>query len=188
MKLCFWGQNPGSLVKESWSSDNWRGLKRLLECWENSVSWSGYMDKLPCENSSSCALLTCPFYICMKVKVKVAQSCPALCDPMDYTAHRILQARILERVAFPFSKGSSQPRDRTGISCIAGRFFTTWAIREDPVRMAIIKKSTNSKCERRCEIKEALLYCWLECKLVHALWKTVYISLYRDSSIWRDTI
>ena len=130
MKLCFWGQNPGSLVKESWSSDNWRGLKRLLECWENSVSWSGYMDKLPCENSSSCALLTCPFYICMKVKVKVAQSCPALCDPMDYTAHRILQARILERVAFPFSKGSSQPRDRTGISCIAGRFFTTWAIRE----------------------------------------------------------
>ena len=36
--LCFWGQNPGSLVKESWSSDNWRGLKRLLECWEKSVS------------------------------------------------------------------------------------------------------------------------------------------------------
>ena len=38
------------------------------------------------------------------------QSCPTLCDPMDYTVHGILQARILERVAFPFSRGSSQPR------------------------------------------------------------------------------
>ena len=44
-------------------------------------------------------------------KVKVAQSCLTLCDPMDYTAHGILQARILEWVAFPFSRGSSQPRD-----------------------------------------------------------------------------
>ena len=43
--------------------------------------------------------------------VKVAQSCPTLCEPMDYTVHGILQARILEWVAFPFSKGSSQPRD-----------------------------------------------------------------------------
>ena len=40
-----------------------------------------------------------------KVKVKIAQSCPILCNPMDYTAHGILQARILEWVAFPFSKG-----------------------------------------------------------------------------------
>ena len=43
-------------------------------------------------------------------KVKVAQSCPTLCDPMDYVVHGILQARILEWVAFPFSRGSSQPR------------------------------------------------------------------------------
>ena len=54
-------------------------------------------------------------------KVKVAQSCPTLCNPMDYTAHGILQARILEWVAFPFSWGSSQPRDRTQVSRIAGR-------------------------------------------------------------------
>ena len=40
------------------------------------------------------------------VKVKVVQSCPTLCDPMYYTVHRILQARILEWVAFPFSRGS----------------------------------------------------------------------------------
>ena len=43
------------------------------------------------------------------MKVKVAQSCLTLCDPMDYTVRGILQARILEWVAFPFSRGSSQP-------------------------------------------------------------------------------
>ena len=44
------------------------------------------------------------------VKVKVAQLCPSLCNPMDYTVRGILQARILEWVIFPFSRGSSQPR------------------------------------------------------------------------------
>ena len=56
-------------------------------------------------------------------EVKVAQLCPALCDLMVYTVHGILQARILEWVAFPFSRGSSQPRNRTQVSCIAGGFF-----------------------------------------------------------------
>ena len=64
------------------------------------------------------------------VKVNVTQSCLTLfIDPMDYTAHGILQARILEWVAFPFSRGSSQPRDRTQVSSIAGGSFTNWAIR-----------------------------------------------------------
>ena len=49
--------------------------------------------------------------ICCQVKVKVPQCCPALCDPMDYTVHGILQAGILEWVAIRFSSGSSQPRD-----------------------------------------------------------------------------
>ena len=49
---------------------------------------------------------------------------------MDYTVHGILQVRILEWIAFPFSRGSSQPRDRTQIAHIAGRFFTSWATRE----------------------------------------------------------
>ena len=48
-----------------------------------------------------------------KVKVKVTQSYLTICDPMDYTVHGILQARILEWVAFPFSRGSSQPRGQT---------------------------------------------------------------------------
>ena len=60
---------------------------------------------------------------------EVAQSCPTLCDPMDgsppgFTVHGILQARVLERAAIPFSRESSQPRDRTQVSCIAGRRFT----------------------------------------------------------------
>ena len=48
----------------------------------------------------------------LNMKVKVAQSCPILCDPMDCTVHGILQARMLELVAFPFSRGSSWPRNR----------------------------------------------------------------------------
>ena len=71
----------------------------------------------------------------------VVQSCPTLCDPMDYSlpgpsVHGISQARMLEWVAISFSRGSSWPRDWTCISCvfcvscIAGRFFTLWTIRE----------------------------------------------------------
>ena len=65
----------------------------------------------------------------MKVKVLVTQSCPTLCDPMDCSpsgssVHRILQARILEWVAIPFTRGSSQPRDRMQVSHIASRVFT----------------------------------------------------------------
>ena len=61
------------------------------------------------------------------LKVQVVQSCLTLCNPMDYTAHGILQARILEWVAFPFSRESSRPRDQTQVSHIAGGFFTSWA-------------------------------------------------------------
>ena len=87
----------------------------------------------------------CHFLLqCMKVKSEreVAQSCPTLHDPMDCSlpgssVHGIFQARvlewgaiilqvrILEWVAFPFSRGSSQPRGRTQVSCIAGGFFTS---------------------------------------------------------------
>ena len=49
---------------------------------------------------------------------------------MDYSAHEILQARILEWVAITFSRGSSQPKDWTQVFHVAGRFFTDWAIRE----------------------------------------------------------
>ena len=59
----------------------------------------------------------------------IAQSCPTLCDPMDYSRQAplsmgILQASILEWVAMPFSRGSFQPRNGTQVFCIAGGFFT----------------------------------------------------------------
>ena len=78
-------------------------------------------------------------YICIFVMhglfVLVTQSCPTLCDPMDWSppdssVHGILLARILEWAAIPFSRGSSWPRDWTQVSCTAGRFFTSWAIRK----------------------------------------------------------
>ena len=59
--------------------------------------------------------------------MRVAQSCPTLYDLLEYTVHGILYARILEWLAFPFSRGSSQPRDQTQVSHIAGVFFTSWA-------------------------------------------------------------
>ena len=65
-----------------------------------------------------------------KVKVKVTQSCPALCNPMAWIVHGILQAKILEWVAIPFSRGSSQRRDQNQVFHIAGGFFTSWAMRE----------------------------------------------------------
>ena len=68
-------------------------------------------------------------------EVLVAQLCPTLCHPIDCSppgssVHGILQARIPEWVAISFSRGSSQPRDRTQVSCIADGFFTSWATRE----------------------------------------------------------
>ena len=76
----------------------------------------------------SCSNLPHLFWINLflsSIKVKVAQLCPTLCDPMDYTVHGILQARILEWVAFPFSMESSQTRDWIQVSHTAGRFFTS---------------------------------------------------------------
>ena len=77
------------------------------------------------------------------MKVRVAQSCPILCNLIDYilpgsSVHGILQARILEWVAIALSRESSQPRDQTQVSCIAGtkrekwkqwQIFSSWALK-----------------------------------------------------------
>ena len=70
-------------------------------------------------------------FVITHLKVKITQSCPTLYNPWNsnYTVHGILQARILEWVAILFSRASSQPRDQTQVSHIAGRFFTSWATR-----------------------------------------------------------
>ena len=78
--------------------------------------------------------------VCVCVCVLAAQSCLTLWDPMESSPpgssiHGTLQARILEGVAIPFSRGSSWPRDWTWISCISVRFFTIWATREAPRRL-----------------------------------------------------
>ena len=108
----------------------------------------------------------------------VIQLCPTLCDSMNCSLpgssiHCIFQARVLEWVAISFSKGSSQSRDQTQISCTA-----TGALPSEPpvqikateryhlqlVRMTIIKKSTNNKGWRGSGENRTFLHCWCECK------------------------
>ena len=72
-------------------------------------------------------------YTWLLLQNEVAQSCLTLCNPMDYSlpsysVHRIFQARILEWIAISFSRVSSQPRDRTQVSCIEGRCFNFWLL------------------------------------------------------------
>ena len=75
-----------------------------------------------------------------EVRVLVTQLCLTLCNPIDFnpmdcsppgsSVHGILQAKTLEWVLIPVSRESSPPKDRTPVSCTAGRFFTVWASRE----------------------------------------------------------
>ena len=83
---------------------------------------------------------------CLEWVNEVTQSCPTLFDPMDgrqpgSSIHGILQARKLEWVATAFLRGSSQPRDQTQVSRIAGRRFTPWATREAAVNALVDHKS-----------------------------------------------
>ena len=98
-----------------------------------STSWARYYFPSP-------PLLAC-FWIdwvhLLESESEVAQSRLTLCDPMDCSpsgcsVHGILQARILQWAAISFSRASSQPKDRTHVSCIADRRFTVWATRESP--------------------------------------------------------
>ena len=77
-------------------------------------------------------------FLCYLSESEVARSCPTFCNSMECglprsSVHGIFQARILEWVAISFSRGSSQPRDRTQVSHIGGRRFTVWATREAQV-------------------------------------------------------
>ena len=78
---------------------------------------------------------------------------------MDYTIHGTLQARILESVAFPFSRGSSQSRDQTQISHIAGTFFTSSAIREAPGILEWLRLSLLQRIFPTQESNWGLLHC-----------------------------
>ena len=96
----------------------------------------------------------------------VAQLCPTLCDRMDCnppgsSVHEIFQARKLEWVAISFSRGSSQPRDRTWVSCNAGKFFTDWATREALIIPVVVYKNKHLRkfgyCERKINMESVLI-------------------------------
>ena len=96
---------------------------------------------------------------CCAVLCLVAQSCPTLCDPMDCSppgssVRGILQARILEWVATPSSRGSSPPRDRTHVSGIAGGFSTVWVTRK------VILSLKRLKPAHLCNFSETFTYCF----------------------------
>ena len=123
---------------------NWKGVLPgcslvQLEWWKKSLScvwlfvtlWTGARLLCPWDFPGNSTGVGC--HCLLQMKVKVSHSCLTLWHPMNYTIHGILQVRILEWIAFPFSRGSSLPRDWTQVSHIAGRFFTSWATREAPI-------------------------------------------------------
>ena len=94
-----------------------------------------------------------------------AQSCPALCDPIDCilpgsSVHGVLQIRILEWVAMPSSRGSSQPRDRTQVLCIAGRFFNHLSYEGSPSPTFFISSNVPSSNDYAVYLSRE--YCMLE--------------------------
>ena len=103
------------------------------------VSFKLFHPSLQDKLSKNIALIT-PWAMC----AKSFQSCLTLsdlmdCSPAGSSVYGSLQVRILEWVAMPFSRGSSQPKDWTQVSHIAGRFFTVWAIRETQSGLLWIK-------------------------------------------------
>ena len=103
-------------------------LQKTLQIYKHTQTKSWGMEKgIPCKWTEKQSWSSNNYI--RKVCVLVAQSYPTLCNPMDNRApgssvHGIFQARILEWVIIPLSNGSSRPRDRTQVFCIAGRFFT----------------------------------------------------------------
>ena len=139
-------QGPLQECKLVTQAISWDGIRAIPpSCqWRAKCQWKGswpvhYQQQAQCKDrtraSNAQRWLPDPITVFsqglgIEFEVKIVQSCLTLCDPMDCTVHGILQARILEWVAIPFSRGSSQPRDQTQVSRIGGGFFTSWATRE----------------------------------------------------------
>ena len=104
------------------------GLISFRMDWLDHLAVQGTLNSLLQHRSSKASILRCSAFFTVQLShpymtTGISQSCPILCDPMDYRVHGILQARILEWITFPFSRGSSQPRDQIQVSRIAGGFF-----------------------------------------------------------------
>ena len=119
------GQAQGSL---RWSTQiNLKELVKSSSSVQRCLSWVlGWNDIY---SQKSCGTLLCTS---LSLSLKVTQLRPTLCDPTGCSlpgssVYGILQARILEWIVIPFSRGSFQSRNRAQVSCVAGRFFTVWA-------------------------------------------------------------
>ena len=125
--------------------DDWMASPtRWIWVWEGSRSWwwtgkPGVLQSVGSQSRTWLSDWTELKQWLKEKKVKVSQSCPSLtlCDPVacslqGSSVHGILQARILEWVAIPFSRESFQPREQIQVSCIIGRFFTFWVTTEAP--------------------------------------------------------
>ena len=132
------GQSIGASPTDSVNPSNeYSGLISFRMDWYDLLAIQGTLRSLlQCHSSKASILRNSAFFIVqlshpyMKVKneSEVTQSCPTLYDPMDCSlpgssVYGIFQARVLEWVAISFSRGFSQPRDRTQVSCIVGRHF-----------------------------------------------------------------
>ena len=120
-----WETKEQSEVAQRWEAAESHVQPEATGIKEGGHSWATWR--------SCCPALFQPHTLaepCVRVKVLAAQSC----SPPGSSVHGILQARTLEWVAIPFSRGSSRPRDQTQVSCIAGRFFTIWATRDQMTR------------------------------------------------------
>ena len=107
--------------REAWHA----AVHGVIKSWTWLSNWTEYVefaDKIYTSGKG----LSIPLLVCCEFSRSVVSNSVM----MNSAVHEILQARILERIVMPFSRGSSQPRDRTQVSCIAGGFFTIWATRE----------------------------------------------------------
>ena len=111
--------------------------RRLKTVFPYFLLGQGYMTLLTFPNDWSSLMWPSSLFCLAAGEVLVAQACltlfdPMACSPWSSSVHGIFQARILEWIAIPFSRGFSLPRDWTRVSCIAGRFFTILVTREAP--------------------------------------------------------
>ena len=108
------------------------------------------------------------------------------CDPMDFSltassVHGILQMRILEWVAIPFSRISSWPGDQTQVSCLAGRFFTIWATREDSGTYHCLSLYQSSNF--------SIVMCFLQnLKSPKVHWSSLFVEVYENWGKFSSTL
>ena len=136
-----WKQSPWSITTGNSGQQVSRAPWGKLGKWVCKCGWSLLTGTSSFKHKETLYLPLQEFYLLVNFhrmtvsESAVAQLCPTLCDPMDSNLpgsaiYGIFQARILEWAAISFSRGSSQPRDRTWVSCTADRRFTIWATRE----------------------------------------------------------